>query len=86
MLALAPSRKFRSDVRRTKKQGKNLAKLQALIKSLQRQEPLPERYKDHSLKGNWKGYREAHVEPDWLLIYRIEGSLARTGSHSAVFE
>ena len=59
-----------------------MAKLQALIESLQRQEPLPEKHKDHLLKGNWKDYREVHIEPDWLLIYRIEGNelyLARTG-------
>ena len=89
MLALVPSRKFRSDVRRAKKQGKDLAKLQVLIESLQRQEMLSERYKDHSLKGNWKGYKEVHIEPDWLLIYRIEGNelyLARTGSHSSLFK
>lgn len=89
MLALVPSRKFRSDVRRTKKQGKDLSKLQALIESLQRQEPLPEKHKDHSLKGNWKDYREVHIEPDWLLVYRIEGNelyLARTGSHSSLFK
>lgn len=66
-----------------------MAKLQALIESLQRQEPLPEKHKDHSLKGNWKDYREVHIEPDWLLIYRIEGNelyLARIGSHSSLFK
>jgi len=50
---------------------------------------LPESYKDHTLKGNWMGFRDAHLEPDWLLIYRIQGNevqLARTGSHSDIFD
>ena len=52
------------------------------------QEPLAARYRDHPLRGIWKGYREAHVEPDWILIYRIEGDelrLIRTGSHADLF-
>ena len=51
-------------------------------------EALPASYKDHPLKGDWKGYRDAHIEPDWLLIYRIGGSelhLLRTGSHADLF-
>jgi mRNA interferase YafQ len=51
-------------------------------------EELPARYKDHPLKGNWKGYRDAPIEPDWLLIYRVAGDeihLARTGSHADLF-
>jgi mRNA interferase YafQ len=50
---------------------------------------LPEWYKDHPLKGNWKGYRDAHIEPDWLLIYRVAGDelhLVRTGSHADLFD
>ena len=53
-----------------------------------RQEPLPARHLDHPLRGIWKGYREAHIEPDWLLIYRVKGSelhLVRTGSHYDLF-
>ena len=52
-------------------------------------EPLSPSYRDHSLQGTWKEYREAHLEPDWLLIYRIEGGelhLVRTGSHSDLFK
>jgi len=48
----------------------------------------PPAYRDHPLKGNWGGYRDAHIEPDWLLIYRIsrdELHLARTGTHSDLF-
>ena len=49
---------------------------------------LPERYKDHPLKGDWKGYRDAHVGPHWLLIYRVVGDelhLVRTGTHADLF-
>ena len=51
--------------------------------------PLSSLYRDHALKGNWNGYRDAHIEPDWLLIYRIKGDelhLARTGTHADLFE
>jgi mRNA interferase YafQ len=50
---------------------------------------LPERYRNHSLRGNWKSYRDAHLEPDWLLIYRVAGDelhLTRTGSHADLFD
>jgi mRNA interferase YafQ len=52
------------------------------------QVPLDERFRDHALIGDWKGFRECHIQPDWLLIYRIEGDelqLARTGSHAQLF-
>ena len=52
------------------------------------QNTLPKKYKDHSLIGNWRGHRECHIKPDWLLIYRIqeqELNLERTGSHSELF-
>lgn len=50
---------------------------------------LPPAYRDHPLKGSWSGFRDAHIEPDWLLIYRIAGEelqLARTGSHADLFD
>ena len=65
-----------------------MSKLRELILLLLAEDPLPERYRDHPLRGNWKGYREAHIEPDWLLIYRIAGDelhLVRTGSHADLF-
>ena len=54
------------------------------------EEPLPPRYHDHALIGNYRGYRECHIQPDWLLIYKIESgklllTLARTGTHSDLF-
>ena len=65
-----------------------MAKLRVLLASLIQQEPLSARYLDHPLRGT-KGYREAHIELNWLLIYRVEGdelNLVRTGSHSDLFK
>ena len=88
MLTPVRSTQFKRDVKRAERQGKDLTKLRALLASLIRQEPLSARHLDHPLRGIWKGYREAHIEPDWLLIYRIEGNelyLIRIGSHSDLF-
>ena len=88
MLTPVRSAQFKRDVKRAEKQGKDLTKLRVLLASLIRQDPLSARYLDHPLRGIWKGYREAHIEPDWLLIYRVEGNelhLIRIGSHSALF-
>ncbi|EFE15557.1 type II toxin-antitoxin system YafQ family toxin, partial [Enterococcus faecalis] len=70
--------------------GKNLEKLKEVIVLLQEQQTLPLKYKDHELTGNYIGTRECHIEPDWLLIYKIDGdklilTLARIGSHSELF-
>jgi mRNA interferase YafQ len=62
-----------------------MTKLETVIRTLVAEEALDHRYRDHILSGNWKGYRECHVEPDWLLIYRVNENqleLVRTGSHS----
>ena len=73
MLPLVRSTQFKRDVRKAEKRGKDMTKLRVLLVSLIKQEPLSARYLDHPLRGIWKGYREAHIEPDWLLIYRAEG-------------
>jgi mRNA interferase YafQ len=76
-------------VNRQIKRGKNLNKLKSIIESLVANEELPARNKDHALKGTLKDCRECHIEGDWLLIYRIEGSslcLVRTGSHADLFD
>lgn len=65
-----------------------MTKLRSLLASLVKQGQLPARYRDHPLRGIWKGYREAHLEFDWLVIYRIQGDelhLVRTGTHSDPF-
>ena len=88
MLTPVRSTQFKRDVRRAKKRGRDLTRLRAVLASLIRQEPLTARHLDHPLRGIWKGVREAHIEPDWLLIYRVTGSelrLVRTGSHADLF-
>lgn len=73
-----------------KKRGKDLEKLKYVVNELANQRPLDEKYRDHELTGNYRNFRECHVEPDWLLIYRIEKSeltlaLVRTGTYSDLF-
>jgi len=88
-LSIRQSTQFRRDVKRLKRQGADLKQLETITKQLVTQNPLAERYRDHSLVGNWKGFRECHIQPDWLLIYRIEDEelqLARTGSHAQLFK
>jgi mRNA interferase YafQ len=71
------------DVIKARKRGKNLDKLKSLLRLLIHQTPLHETYQDHPLRENRKGYRDAHVEPDWLLLYRVDGEefqLVRTGT------
>ena len=89
MLRLAPSGRFRRDLKRATKRGQDIGKLTAAIDLLLAEQPLPASYNDHPLKGDWKGWRDLHLEPDWLLLYRVEGSelhLARTGSHADLFD
>jgi mRNA interferase YafQ len=79
---------FKRDVKLAERRGKDLAKLRQLILLLVEGDPLPPRYKDHSLSGNWKHHRDCHIEPDWLLLYKIDGDdlhLVRTGTHSDLF-
>lgn len=89
MLTPRRSGAFKRDVHKAERRGKDMAKLRAVLALLIDGKPLPERYKDHALKGGWSGFRDAHIEPDWLLIYRIEGDelqLARTGTHADLFD
>lgn len=70
------------------KRGKKMAKLRAVIAMLLEGQPLDPRLRDHPLKGEWAGWRDLHIEPDWLLLYRTnetEVMLARTGTHSDLF-
>ena len=83
--------RFKNDLKQVKKQGKDIEKLFKIIKKIAKDEALDEIYRDHSLAGNYKGTRECHIEPDFLLIYeKIEDvlvlSLVRTGSHSDLFK
>lgn len=79
---------FKRDVKRVQQQGKGLEKLKRVLESLAKGEGLASRYRDHVLVGQYKGTRECHLEPDWLLIYELaenEIVLIRTGSHSDLF-
>jgi mRNA interferase YafQ len=79
---------FKKDVKRAEKRGKDMGKLKAVILLLLEDKPLEPRHRDHPLKGDWVGYRDLHIEPDWLLLYRINETdlmLARTGTHSDLF-
>ena len=88
MLALNPSSRFRKDVKRVRRRGKDMAKLRKALTMLAQGDALPPEYRDHALREDWNGFRDLHIEPDWLLLYRIEGDevqLARTGTHSDLF-
>jgi len=80
---------FKKDVKRIKKRGKDIEKLKNIIHRLANAKKLSPGNKDHPLKGTLKDCRECHIEPDWLLIYRIECSelcFVRTGSHADLFD
>lgn len=80
---------FKKDVKLAQKRGKDLAKLERVLSMLIDNEPLDLAHRDHVLRGNYKGRRECHVEPNWLLIYKLEGDsiiFERTGTHSDLFE
>jgi mRNA interferase YafQ len=82
------SNQFKRDVKKAEKRGKQLGKLRAMLLLLINEQPLPQTCHDHPLKGSWKGHRGAHIEPDWILVYRIEGDdlhLSRTGTHADIF-
>jgi mRNA interferase YafQ len=90
VLKIVLSNRFKKDLRQAKKRGFKLEKLTEVVNMLARQEPLPGNYRDHNLSGEYHNFRECHVEPDWLLIYRIENKelelfLFRTGTHSDLF-
>lgn len=90
MRNLRTTSQFRKDYKRMKKRGKDMELLEKVVDILLSGEPLPEKHRDHGLVGNYLGFRECHVEPDWLLIYEITGdSLTlianRTGSHGDLF-
>lgn len=84
------SSKFKKDYKRMIKRGLDIALLNNLIEKLGNGEDLPPEYDDHALLGNYAGFRECHIKPDWLLVYFIQGNvlvltLSRTGSHSDLF-
>ena len=82
------STEFKRDYKKAVKQGKDIGLLLQVIEKLANDEPLAEKHQDHSLSGNWRGHRECHITPDWLLVYKKTDAngliltLVRTASHS----
>lgn len=90
MLSIRYSNKFKKDYKTIIKRGYDPKLLEDVLNILCNEQPLPPKYKDHNLSGNYQGHRECHITPDWLLIYKIERdivtlSLTRTGTHSDLF-
>lgn len=90
MLEIVPSNQFKRDLKLAKKRGCKIERLRNVVNTLANEQKLDEKYRDQGLTGNYSGFRGCHVEPDWLLIYRInqdalELFLFRTGAHSDLF-
>ena len=84
------TKQFKKDYKLAMKRHLNIELLDDIIAKLSKGKTLPDKNKDHALSGKWIGYRECHIQPDWLLVYRIENNvlvltLSRTGSHSDIF-
>ena len=87
---IVPSNQFRKDLKLAQKRGYDIDKIKKVISALACGETLEAKYRDHALTGDYSGFRECHIQPDWLLIYQINGDrlilfLARTGTHSDLF-
>ncbi len=91
MYEVVLSNRFRKDLKLAAKRGCDLALLNSIVDRLAQGETLPAKHRDHSLTGDYIGFRERHIQPDWLLIYRTEGEalmlfLMRTGTHADLFD
>ena len=90
MLDVVLSNQFKKDLKLAQKRGYDLALLNMVVDTLANCEPLVEKYRDHNLTGKYAGFRECHIQPDWLLVYRADETelilfLSRTGTHSDFF-
>ena len=90
MYKLLQTNEYKKRLKKLIKNGYDINKMKAVVDLLVEGKPLPPKYKDHPLKGNFVGYRECHVEPDWLLVYKIQNdvlilTLVTTGTHSNLF-
>jgi mRNA interferase YafQ len=90
MLGFKTTKQFEGDYGLMVKRGKDIEKLKTVMRQLVDSQPLERRYLDHALTGNLRGHRDCHIEPDWILIYRIdrevrEITFVRTGSHADLF-
>ncbi|GHV07142.1 hypothetical protein AGMMS50229_13350 [Campylobacterota bacterium] len=91
MLKLVFTRKMQKDTKRMRKRGKDMQKLDTVLRLLVSQTPLAEHYRDHRLAGKLSDFRECHIEPDWLLLYQIFDDelilvASATGTHSDLFD
>jgi len=89
MLNPSYTRQFKKDVKKLQKRVKDVTKLKSIVENLINKKPLPENCRDHRLVGNYRDRRECHIEPDWLLIYKVtkeEIIFERTGTHSDLFK
>lgn len=90
MYTVKTTKQFEKDVRLMKRRGYDISLLTSTIEKIAHGEILPSRYRDHALTGNWSSYRELHIKPDWLLIYKVEKNLliltlTATGTHADLF-
>ncbi len=90
-LTILWTKQFKKDYKAAIKRNLDIGLLDQAIRALSKGEALDPKFKDHFLSGNWKSYRECHITPDWLLIYKIVNErlvlvLARTGTHSDLFD
>lgn len=90
MLTIKYHTLFKKDFKKIKKRGYDISRLEKIVELLANEVPLPEQFKDHNLSGNYNGFRECNIAPDWLLIYQVNNNelvlvLSRTGSHSDLF-
>jgi mRNA interferase YafQ len=90
VLGFKTTKQFEGDYRLMVKRGKDIEEMKTVMRQLVNQRPLESRYHDHALTGNLRGHRDCHIEPDWILIYRIDRDLqeitfVRTGSHADLF-
>ena len=91
MFEVVLSNRFRKDLKLAAKRGLRLDELNAIVEQLAAGQTLPERNRDHALTGDYIGFREGHIRPDWLLVYRVDGDtlelfLFRTGTHTDLFD
>ncbi len=90
MLDIVASNRFKKDLKQAMKRGYQMSLLEDVVNKLAAREPLDEKYRDHLLTGDYGGFRECHITPDWLLVYQIRENelilfLSRTGTHSDLF-
>jgi mRNA interferase YafQ len=86
--AVVTSKAFQRDAKRLRKRGKDMERLRAVVDALRLGQRLEPHHRDHALSGQWQGFRDCHIDPDWILIYQLDEEavyLTRMGTHSDLF-